>query len=99
LSHTCGGFTYHTAYTITPGQPPPGLDYLPASPHHSPTTTSDQPPHHHPAPKEPDNSTAALASADSALTLHSGYRNINRLYIDYACRPRLRPRLTLGRST
>ena len=35
----CDGFTYHTAYTLTPGQPPPGLDYLPASPHHSPTTS------------------------------------------------------------
>src|SRR4029079_14320189 len=33
-----GGFTYLTSYTLTPGQPPPGMDYLPASPHHSPTT-------------------------------------------------------------
>src|SRR5690349_22993138 len=31
----------------------------------------------------------ALASPDSALALQSGYRNINRLSIDYACRPRL----------
>ena len=28
-----------------------------------------------------------------------GYGNINPLTIDYACRPRLRPRLTLGRLT
>ena len=36
----CDGFAYHTAYTLTPGQPPPGLDYLPASPHRLPTTSS-----------------------------------------------------------
>src|SRR5439155_17271655 len=41
-----GGFTYHPAYTLTPGQPPPGLDYLPASPHRSPTTTSGHRLHH-----------------------------------------------------
>src|SRR5690606_840107 len=29
----------------------------------------------------------------------SGYGNINPLSIDYACRPRLRPRLTLGGLT
>ena len=39
----CDGFTYHTAYTLTPGQPPPGLDYLPASPHRLPTTSSGSP--------------------------------------------------------
>ena len=41
-----GGFAYHSGYTLTPGQPPPGLDYLPASPHHSPTTSLDQRLHH-----------------------------------------------------
>jgi hypothetical protein len=40
------GFTWATSYTLTPGQPPPGLDYLPASPHHLPTTPSDQRLHH-----------------------------------------------------
>ena len=35
------GFTYATSYTLTPGQPPPGLDYLPASPHRLPTITED----------------------------------------------------------
>lgn len=39
-----------------------------------------------------------LASLGSTLALHSGYGNINPLSIDYACRPRLRSRLTLGRS-
>ena len=27
------GFTYRTPYMLTPGQPTPGLSYLPASPH------------------------------------------------------------------
>jgi hypothetical protein len=37
-----------------------------------------------------------LASRASALAHTSGYGNINPLSIDYACRPRLRSRLTLG---
>ena len=45
----CDGFTYRTAYTLTPGQPPPGMDYLPASPHHSPTTSSGHRLHHSPS--------------------------------------------------
>ena len=40
------GFTYSSGYTLTPGQPPPGLDYLPASPHRLPTTPSGQRLHH-----------------------------------------------------
>lgn len=44
----CDGFTYHTAYTLTPGLPPPGLDYLPASPHRLPTTTLVHRLHHYP---------------------------------------------------
>jgi hypothetical protein len=39
---------------------------------------------------------AGLVSRASALAVHVGYGNINPLSIDYACRPRLRPRLTLG---
>ena len=39
---------------------------------------------------------AALASPVSAWTIPHGYGNINPLSIDYACRPRLRSRLTLG---
>ena len=34
------GFTYGPPYTLTPGQPTPGLDYLPASPHRLPTARS-----------------------------------------------------------
>jgi hypothetical protein len=37
-----------------------------------------------------------LASLGSAWALLRGYGNINPLSIDYACRPRLRSRLTLG---
>ncbi len=40
------GFPCTPGYTLTPGQPPPGMDYLPASPHHSPTTSSGQRLHH-----------------------------------------------------
>ena len=39
---------------------------------------------------------APLASPGSAWAHLSGYGNINPLSIDYACRPRLRSRLTLG---
>src|ERR1043166_2367753 len=39
---------------------------------------------------------ARLASPGSAWAHLSGYGNINPLSIDYACRPRLRSRLTLG---
>jgi hypothetical protein len=46
LRHMSSGFTWTTPYTLTPGQPPPGLDYLPASPHRLPTTTSVQRLHH-----------------------------------------------------
>jgi len=49
LRHMSSGFTWTTPYTLTPGQPPPGLDYLPASPHRLPTTTSVQRLHHSPS--------------------------------------------------
>src|SRR5919197_6198754 len=51
LSHKCDGFAYRTAYTLTPGQPPPGMDYLPASPHHSPTNRLVRRLHHSPSPE------------------------------------------------
>ena len=44
----------------------------------------------------PKGSAATLASGGSAWTAVHGYGNINPLSIGYACRPRLRPRLTLG---
>ncbi len=44
----------------------------------------------------PKASDGHLASWGSAWTAVHGYGNINPLSIGYACRPRLRPRLTLG---
>ena len=38
----------------------------------------------------------ALSIIDSSWAIYCGYWNINQLSIDYACRPRLRSRLTLG---
>lgn len=71
--------------------------YLPASPHRLTTT--------HPGPTQPaealtrriKSSTIWVVSRmDSSGTPTHGYGNINPLSIDYACRPRLRSRLTLG---
>src|SRR5215470_13559039 len=49
-----------------------------------------------PAPPEGGCGLPGLASPVPAWTAGHGYGNINPLSIDYACRPRLRPRLTLG---
>ena len=89
----CGGFAYHTAYTLAPGQPPPGISYPPASPHRLPTTTQ-VPGLHRSTRKLHDIN--QLAQMGPAWTLLRGYGNINPLSIDYASRPRLRPRLTQG---
>ena len=61
LRHKLHGFTCTTSYTLTPGQPPPGLDYLPASPHHLPTTTSVQRLHHSPQLRRDQGGFTALA--------------------------------------
>ena len=52
----------------------------------------------HVQPDRPEGLTSVtcLASLASALAHLRGYGNINPLSIDYACRPRLRSRLTLG---
>ncbi len=44
----------------------------------------------------PKDQPSRLPLPASAWTAAHGYGNINPLSIDYACRPRLRPRLTLG---
>src|SRR3712207_5905956 len=83
--HPCTGTTTHRE------------DYLPASPHRLPTTSPD--PALVPAPDPRKNRTRVfgrLASLGSAWAFLRGYGNINPLSIDYACRPRLRSRLTLG---
>ena len=71
--------------------------YLPASPHRLTTTHRD--------PTQPAVPIArrlrwatiwVVSTMDSSGTHTHGYGNINPLSIDYACRPRLRSRLTLG---
>ena len=71
--------------------------YLPASPHRLTTTTED-PAQPAPAALRRGKSGAlwAVSTDDSSGTHTHGYGNINPLSIDYACRPRLRSRLTLG---
>ena len=52
--------------------------------------------HHQHRPEGRRSGSGGSASPDSAWALLRGYGNINPLSIDYACRPRLRSRLTLG---
>jgi hypothetical protein len=79
------GFAWSPAYTLTPGQPSPGFTYPPASPHCLP------PPRGSVRPEGQPLSNTVLVWARTRW-----YRNINRLCIDYALRPRLSSRLTLG---
>jgi hypothetical protein len=93
LRHKVCGFAYTPPYTLTPALPPTGLSYPPASPHR--LTTTHQVPSHHNHPRK-GNHSRWLAQQGSSGTLFRGYGNINPLSIDYASRPRLRPRLTQG---
>jgi hypothetical protein len=79
------GFAWTSPYTLTPGQPTPGSAYPSASPHRWPTTGWVGRPRR-----------AFLSKPDSAWARTWWYWNINQLSIDYAFRPRLRSRLTLG---
>ena len=87
------GFACVSSYSLTRGQPSPRLGYLPASPHCLPTTSSGRALHQSIRRRT---GFRRLASLGSAWARHSRYGNINPLSIDYACRPRLRSRLTLG---
>ena len=78
------GFAWTSPYTLTPGQPAPGITYPPASP-------SSYPP-----PTRRDRPKAAPTSSILDLARARQYWNINQLCIDYASRPRLSSRLTLG---
>ena len=94
--YVCDGFAYHTPYTLTPGIPSPG----PATFLRHPIAYLLQ-----------RRSCAAVLRLTRRLDhltfgqlvpliqhwarIH-GYGNINPLSIDYACRPRLRSRLTQG---
>src|ERR1700743_2057710 len=90
LRHVTGGFAYQSPYTLTPGQPPPGRASLLRLSFSLPTTRSVRLSH------QPEGARRGLSITDSAWTAVHGYGNINPLSIDYACRPRLRSRLTLG---
>jgi hypothetical protein len=68
-------------------------DYLPASPHCLPTAGLGRAIHRS---SRRSLDFLRLASPVSVWALFRGYGNINPLSIDYACRPRLRSRLTLG---
>src|SRR5882672_5591158 len=85
-----GGFACQPPYALTPGQPPPGTASLLRLSIGLPTTRSGR------TLASPEGSAPVLSITDSALATPHGYGNINPLSIDYACRPRLRPRLTLG---
>jgi hypothetical protein len=71
-------------YTLTPGQPSPGITYPPASPFGYPRKARRN------RPK------SASSSPTLGLARTRRYWNINQLCIDYAFRPRLSSRLTLG---
>ena len=83
------GFSWDPPYILTPPLPSGGFTYLPASPHRSP-------PHGGSVPVSPEGPTIPLATAVRRWSRNLWYRNINRLCIDYASRPRLSSRLTLG---
>ena len=93
LRHVMCGFAYTSPYILTPEHPTPGRATLLRHPFGLPTTSlgrglrgSSRRICHF----------TRLASPDSAWAHLCGYGNINPLSIDYACRPRLRSRLTLG---
>ena len=85
---TRSGFAWTSPYTLTPGQPTPGSAYPSASPHCSPTTSGVG------RPRRAFLSTLGLAGSHARR-----YGNINPFSIDYAFRPHLRSRLTLGGRT
>src|SRR6201981_3166394 len=70
----------------------------PGAPHRLTTTHPGPTQPGAPAPLKGDWSATfwVVSSMDSSRARTHGYGNINPLAIDYACRPRLRSRLTLG---
>lgn len=97
--HMSGGFANHSSYTLGPGQFH-CLARLPScvTPVNTLTSLHRFPPH------QPTNNPKVITLESVMVSIHSSvwavlrrYGNINPLSIDYACRPRLRPRLTQGR--
>lgn len=78
---------YYHSLAELPSCVTPSLDYYRIRSHA---------PHTHRIPKELVRGFGWLVSPASSGTRTRGYGNINPLSIDYACRPRLRSRLTLG---
>jgi hypothetical protein len=93
LRHVMSGFACPSPYALTPGQPPPGTATLLRHPTSLPTTGLVR--DFRGSPRRAHRF-RRLASPGSARAVSRGYGNINPLSIDYACRPRLRSRLTLG---
>lgn len=94
LTHMPDGFTCRTGHTLAPAPPLTGRTtflrhpiacLLPVRIPRSTQRVTNDPP-----------GFGRLASPGSAWAFLRGYGNINPLSIDYACRPRLRSRLTLG---
>lgn len=91
-----GGFAYRSPYDLGRGLPSPRLSYLPVSHHCLPTTSLGRALCRPMSPKRLEAGFGHLASLGSAGALQCRYGNISPLSIDYACRPRLRSRLTQG---
>ncbi len=91
--YLCLSLQAYTRTTIT------WPSYLPASPHR--LTTTPEVPRSHPQrnPKKSKKTFGWLVQVPRHWARIHGYGNINPLSIDYACRPRLRSRLTLGGLT
>src|SRR5215471_3754277 len=79
------GFAWASPYTLTPVQPMTGFTYPPASPLRCPPQGWSVRPEGQP-----------LSTPDLGWARTRKYWNINQLCIDYAFRPRLSSRLTLG---
>ena len=97
--HMSGGFANHSSYTLGPGQFH-CLARLPScvTPVNTLTSLHRFPQHHQPTfPKEQKTGSVMVSIHSSVWAVLRRYGNINPLSIDYACRPRLRPRLTQGR--
>jgi hypothetical protein len=96
--YVSGGFAYHSPYTLTPVLPLTG----PATFLRHPIAwllPAQIPCIHTHIPRREHKRFRTVSITDSPLTRSHGYGNINPLSIGYACRPRLRSRLTLGGLT